>query len=210
VGNLDEMIVVASRGKILDKGLLAFQGIEKDPEKVKRIEENFANHWMTMRRELAEGNPLYKQPIPFCVIRRNHEIYVCQRLTASGESRLHHSLSIGFGGHMNLPEEPRIYDWQSLVLLNLEKELLEELDIRHHELTLTKVGLINDDINEVGRDHLGILMILDISEHATVHVRETDKLEGYWLPLEKLSSPEIFQNLESWSQYIVEVLNNAI
>lgn len=207
MGKMDEIIIVAPRTKVFNNEELAFQGIERDKEKVYQIETNIAQHWSTMRRGDAEEDASFKQPIPYCVIRRGNEIFMYKRLVAGGESRLHDKLSIGAGGHMNRPEGPsEAYDWSQVLEFNLERELVEELDIQSAARTLTTVGLINDDVNEVGKVHIGLLVILDIEASGNVEVRETEQLEGEWVTVEQLSSPEIFDRLESWSQFVVEVL----
>ncbi len=68
------------------------------------------------------------------------------------------------------------------------------------------IGLINDDENEVGRVHIGILSVLDLEEDAEVSVRETNQLAGNWITLEDLLTDETYNRLETWSQFVVDIL----
>jgi predicted NUDIX family phosphoesterase len=44
-----------------------------------------------------------------------------------------------------------------------------------------RIGLINDDSNDVGLHHIGIIFKLEVPTGTEVTVRETDQLEGYWI-----------------------------
>ncbi len=68
------------------------------------------------------------------------------------------------------------------------------------------IGLINDDENEVGRVHIGILSVLNLEEDAEVSVKETNQLAGRWMTLDELSTPEAYDRLETWSQFVVDIL----
>ncbi|MGG1266510.1 hypothetical protein ABE200_14490, partial [Brevibacillus laterosporus] len=68
------------------------------------------------------------------------------------------------------------------------------------------IGFINDDLEEVGKVHIGLLVTLDLDENAIVNVREVEQLEGEWTTIEELLQPDIYERLESWSKFIVDVL----
>lgn len=205
----EEIILVALRKDVFNDEQLAFQGVEQDKEKVDAIITNMSNSLESMRRGAlddttdkennAEINTSFKQPIPYIMISRGKEIFVYERLSGGGESRLHNKLSIGIGGHMN-PEEG---DFDKQLFINMNRELEEELDIQASSMTVIYTGLINDDENEVGRVHLGILGALVLPSDATVEVRETEQLKGTWMTVDQLKQPEVFDRLESWSQIAV-------
>jgi predicted NUDIX family phosphoesterase len=52
-----------------------------------------------------------------------------------------------------------------------------------------------------------MLVIGDLPEGEEVSVRETDQLLGEWINIEDLRKPEIYDNLETWSQFVVDTLN---
>lgn len=205
MSKMDERILVVDRSHLFRNETLAFQGVLMDKDSVKYIMKRFKNY-RVVRRGDAEENKALKQPIPYAIITRGDEVFVYKRLTGGGETRLHDSLSIGVGGHMNRTNDVR--DWNTNLMINLYRELTEELEIvvdspfEEPEI----IGLINDDENEVGQVHIGILAVLNLPEDAEVTVRETDKLEGYWIRTKDLTKHTLFACLEPWSQIAVEAL----
>ena len=91
-------------------------------------------------------------------------------------------------------------------MINLNRELKEEVNIQSSSRNLQFIGLINDDLNEVGKVHLGILAILELSDDATVAVREVEQLKGYWLTIDALKQYGTYDRLEPWSQIAVDIL----
>ncbi len=73
-------------------------------------------------RPTAEVSPQYKQIIPYVVIRHDGSYFLLQRTPKQTETRLHHKLSLGIGGHIN-PDTPELLD-------GLHKELEEEVHVR--------------------------------------------------------------------------------
>ncbi len=150
-----------------------------------------------MDRDKAELDPMYKQIIPYVVLRRGgSEYFYTRRLNKGGEARLHGKISLGAGGHINPPD-----DAGDALMSGLRREVNEEFKIER-ELKLEACGVINDDSNEVGAVHLGFMFIMDVE--GEVSVRETEKLEGAWLSgaeLEKLKN-----DMETWSQIVMEAL----
>lgn len=201
---MDEMILAVDREFLFDSELLTFQGVLTNPQGVRRIEKRFRKY-KEVRRGDAENDVTLKQPIPYAVIRRGDEVFIYKRLKAGGEIRLHDQLSIGIGGHMNRINDIR--NWGDNLQINFFRELSEEIEIWGSvKLEPKIVGLINDDEDDAGLFHIGILMILDLPEQAEVVVRETDKLEGYWIRAKDLTKAPLFEALETWSQFAVEVL----
>ncbi|WP_404482580.1 hypothetical protein ABXH30_11015 [Bacillus velezensis] len=203
MGKMDEVIVVAPRDKVFDNEELVFQGIESDLGKVDQIIENLAESMITMNRGDAERDQSCKQPIPYAILQKGNRVFAYERLRKSGEKRLHDQLSIGVGGHMNLTEATNF--WEAIDE-NLRRELSEEVFISTSNLNLEVVGLINDDLNEVGKVHLGIMIIVKLPENAEVSVRETDQLKGFWLNKQDFDNPLVFNRLESWSKYVADII----
>jgi predicted NUDIX family phosphoesterase len=128
-------------------------------------------------RPTAEQSPQYKQIIPYVVIRHDDSFFLLQRTPKQTESRLHHKLSIGVGGHIN-PDSPTI-------LGGLQKELEEEVGVEG-DYKVSFVGILNDDTTDVGRVHLGAVYVLDATRR-DVTIRETDKMTGSWATREELA-----------------------
>lgn len=202
---MDELIIVAPREKVFENETLTFQGVNSNQTTLSKIVSNIASTYSIMRRGDAEENTEFKQPIPYCVIKRDNQVYAYERLSGGGEARLHSKVSLGAGGHMN---EFVSKDFYEVLSINLERELEEELHIDGERLSLDTIGLINDDENEVGRVHIGLLVIAELARDAEVSVRETDQLEGKWFNIEDLKQPEVYDRLESWSQFVADILNN--
>lgn len=208
----EEIILASPRNILFNNEELTFQGTEQRKEVVDTIINNLSQNYISIRRggtddptpkeNNAEINTDFKQPIPYVLIKRGNEIYTYERLSGGGESRLHSKLSLGVGGHMN-PEQG---SFQEVLMINLNRELEEELNIQSSTRNLQFLGLINDDVNEVGRVHLGILAILELSEDAEVSVREVEQLKGYWLTIDELKQENTYSRLESWSQIAVDIL----
>lgn len=203
----EEIIIVVPRVALFDHEKLHFQGTESDPDNVQKIMDNINSNFGIMKRGLAEKNKMFKQPIPYTVIRQGDKIFTYKRLKGGGESKLHESFSIGVGGHMNIEKgNDNFYDNLDT---NMERELEEELNISEGERDVTILGFINDDseVNDgVGKVHIGILVIIDIGEDVEVSVNETDNLEGYWFTVEELLEEDVYDSLESWSQIAVNTI----
>lgn len=208
MGKMDEMILVTKREALFNKEKLFFDGvmsISTHKHSVEKIIKNLEDNIEVMRRGDAEENPLYKQPIPYAVIKRGNEVFVYERLEGAGETRLHSKLSLGVGGHMNAIENAETFN--DVLMENLNRELKEELKITSPtKPELRIIGLINDDSDEVGRVHLGILAIIEVSEDTTVEVRETEQLRGNFFPIEKLKLKQFYDRLENWSKIVIDIL----
>ncbi|EKP94436.1 putative phosphoesterase (MutT family) [Thermaerobacter subterraneus DSM 13965] len=220
MGKMDEQIVVVPRRVLFgEREIYAFQGLLTDPDDVRVVLMNMTMDARLMRRGDAEENPAYKQPIPYVVLRQKGtgKIYVYERLSGSGETRLHNKLSIGVGGHMQ-----KLFDSEtfgSVLAGETMRELTEELLLRRPDGTEIVFGhghmpvedrgvmaLINDDINGVGRVHIGLLTLLELDESIQVEVREKDQLRGFWTDVSELTKPQFYARLESWSQFAIDYL----
>lgn len=209
----EEEILVVPRNKLFGtKEKLKFEGIATNPNLIDEIITNINDNLQVMRRgggvndkapktRNAENNEKFKQPIPYVIIKRGNEVYAYERLNQGGETKLHGKISIGVGGHMNEFEG----NFDEVLLENTNRELEEELFINSNNQKLEYIGLINDDSDEVGKYHIGILAILELDEDAEVSVRETEQLKGYWTtPIELLKEEN---RLESWSKFAVNILS---
>lgn len=152
-------------------------------------------------RYLAEGNPKYRQLIPYIICGVNGKFFGTRRLAKSGEPRLINNIALGIGGHIN-PEDAK--HKFGVIIGAVERELKEEIIIpAHSSFELHYIGFINDTSNEVGKDHLGIVFVANIrTSFGEVEVKETDKLEAVILDYDSLS--ENYDSLENWSKIIYD------
>lgn len=205
MNKMDEQIIVVPRSKLFEDESLTFQGVSNDVTLLNRIIDNIDNNFSIMRRGDAEEDFNYKQPIPYAVLKRGNDVFIYERLTGGGEKRLHNQLSLGVGGHMNGIEN---YSFNDLLYENLNRELDEELYISNKKIDINIIGLINDDENEVGRVHIGLLAIIELSNDVDVRVKEVNQLKGGWIQIKDLINDDIYNDLETWSQFVADLLNN--
>lgn len=209
---MNEIILVAKREAVFNSEKEHFQGvvnISTHPISIRKIMENIDKNITTMRRGDAEEDFTYKQPIPYAVIKQGDYYFGYERLQGAGETRLHGQISLGVGGHMNEIDGMQMDSFDNVLMENLRRELEEELYIDTDngeaiELDTKVIGLINDDLNEVGRVHIGILAFIELSNNAIVSVRETEQLDGRWYSVEELKAD--YDRLETWSKFVVDAL----
>jgi predicted NUDIX family phosphoesterase len=144
-----------------------------------------------IERAKAEKSPEFKQIIPYVVIRHDDDYFVLERTSKQTESRLHHKVSIGIGGHINPGRT---------LMQGLQQELDEEVAV-DTKYTLHFVGILNDDSTDVGRVHLGAVYELRAAERK-VTVKETEKMSGEWMRREQLVS--VRDAMETWSQIVYD------
>lgn len=223
----EEQIIVVPRTELFTGTELEFQGTETNPLIVKAMLNAIEKHNGVMRRgggthdsEPAENNAEinydYKQPIPYGVVISDDNdihgirIFVYRRLAGGTESRLHDKLSIGVGGHMNYAKmEGKTF--MEVVKEEAIRELDEELIFEGVDgeqsaanYDFNTIGLINDEQDDVGKVHIGILYTVATPASHSAAVRETDQLEGEWMTIEELE--EVRGQLEGWSSIALDAI----
>ncbi|MBC9873797.1 NUDIX domain-containing protein [Macrococcoides bohemicum] len=204
MNKFDEQIIVANRETIFNHEKNHFNGfISIEDQKALEIYETLSKYEVKRRGDMEE-DPSYKQLISYCILENeNDEILVYERLTGGGEARLHGLSSIGIGGHMNQLDDTQI---EGVLLDNAARELEEEVGVKDvNPLNLNLIGFINDDDNEVGRVHIGLVFKLKVKA-SEVYVNETDTLKIEWKPENTLMQGAEY---ESWSRIIIESIYNV-
>ena len=195
----EEMVLVLPR-QLLDT-LGEFQGIQLDARRyIGPILDGGQTRFMP--RSQAEENPDFKQIIPYVLIRQGDRWLHYVRGKASGEKRLVAKGSIGVGGHIN-PEDQSLFDTgRDFYDRAVQRELHEELRI-DGEFRTRIVALLNDDSTPVGRVHLGVVHLCELT-HENVSRGEASLTELRFLPLEELQNRR--EQLETWSQFCLDHL----
>ncbi len=204
MNKFDEQIIVVNRETIFNHEKNHFNGfISIEDQKALEIYETLSKYEVKRRGDMEE-DPSYKQLISYCILENeNDEILVYERLTGGGEARLHGLSSIGIGGHMNQLDDTQI---EGVLLDNAARELEEEVGVKDvNPLNLNLIGFINDDDNEVGRVHIGLVLKLKVKA-SEVYVNETDTLKIEWKPENTLMQGAEY---ESWSRIIIESIYNV-
>jgi predicted NUDIX family phosphoesterase len=119
-----------------------------------------------------------------------------QRKPTATEQRLANKLSLGIGGHMRKEDliGSDILSWAT-------REFNEEIDYQG-TYAIRTVGAINDDSNDVGKVHLGLVLLLQ-GDSSKITIKNEHK-NGSLLTLEACFDQ--FENFESWSQIILTML----
>jgi len=170
-----------------------------------------AEHGFFVEREVAEREPRWKQVIPYTAVTSGGRVLLLTRTKKGGEARLANKKTIGVGGHLNPCDlvdgaRDRICERGTL------RELDEELFVPGLSAAPTPVGIINDDSNDVGAVHVGLVQFIDLPEE--VRVREEDILEGHYVSREELAALRTgganFEpaNFETWSDFLVRDLDD--
>lgn len=204
MNKFDEQIIVVNRETIFSHEKNHFNGfISIEDQKALEIYETLSKYEVKRRGDMEEDTS-YKQLISYCILENeNDEVLVYERLTGGGEARLHGLSSIGIGGHMNQLEDTQI---EGVLLENAARELEEEVGVKDvNPQSLNLIGFINDDDNEVGRVHIGLVFKLRVKQ-AEVFVNETDTLKIEWKPETALMQDATY---ESWSRIIIESIFNV-
>ncbi|MFD2829198.1 DNA mismatch repair protein MutT [Corticicoccus populi] len=200
MNKFDEQILVVPRTQLFNNETNAFNGfIGKDDARYDEIVGTFGGFEVKRRGDMEE-DPSYKQLISYVIIRSQDdaETLVYKRLGGGGEERLHGLLSIGVGGHMNDVSEAE--DIKEKLFINAERELSEEVDLSGSDLDQIEIlGLINDDDNEVGKVHIGLVLKVNVQKDSVKNM-EADTLSLSWENNQDLSSMSPY---ESWSELII-------
>jgi predicted NUDIX family phosphoesterase len=198
-----ENVLVIKRSLFDELG--SFQGLNFKSEKYLKAILSRGSNFFIPRPE-AEGNPAYKQIIPYALIVFQNKVLHYVRGKKAGEQRLIAKGSIGIGGHMNETDESLFAMDEQAYRAGVEREVNEEIKID----TLFEdqiVALLNDDSTEVGRVHLGVVHIFKLDEP------KVQKREAMITALTFLTKAELMgrrESLENWSQICVDSLDKLL
>ena len=202
MSKFDEQIIVVPRSVLFNDDKNAFNGfLHKNNIKGKDI-FNALSEYEVKRRGDMEEDPTFKQLISYCLLENEQgEILVYERLSGGGEERLHGQSSIGVGGHMN--DVVGADSINEVLRVNAQRELEEEVGLASEDSqNMEYIGFINDDTNEVGKVHMGV--VFKITVHTSdVEAKETDTLRIKWV---EKGSIESYDDFETWSALILQDL----
>ena len=213
---MPEQVLVVPRARLFPNG--GFYGFRR--EGLSDYLAAIAGHAFFARRDQVEDDPSLKQIIPYSVVRHDAQIFLVGRTRRGSETRLREKLSIGLGGHINpvdnqpelFPGAPagtgiesggRVNEGESagtLVDAAMARELAEEVALPPG-WRARPVGVLNDDVEPVGRVHFGLVYVADVPS-PDVHIRETTKLTGAFATIAEVR--DAYPRLESWSQFILD------
>jgi predicted NUDIX family phosphoesterase len=162
-----------------------------------------------MPRAAAEADPSFKQLIPYIIVAdpADDDVLTYWRGGGGGEKRLHGKRSIGIGGHINPGDSTGDGCSTDHYLNGMVRELTEELIFAPEPDIIAPpvLGLLNDDSNEVGSVHLGVVHYLELPEGCQVRAREPEIFELEFCWLSQLTAHR--HAFETWSQLCIDELN---
>jgi predicted NUDIX family phosphoesterase len=197
----EEQVLVVERKVLEQVGM--FQGLMLDVERyLRKLFAPGIPHFIP--RSQAEADPAYKQLIPYVIMSNGGKYLTYVRGKRAGETRLVGNRSIGIGGHINPTDDMPLFnaDFRETYFTAVGREVAEEVSVEtgHSDRI---VALLNDDSNEVGSVHLGIVhyWILDAPK--------VTKREQMMTQMAFMSPAELHQvrdTLETWSQLCLDNL----
>ena len=199
----EENILVIKRSLFDQLG--AFQGLNFEPRKYLDAILSRGNNFF-LRRSLAEKDPGHKQIIPYVLLAHGDRVLFYVRGKKAGEQRLVAKGSIGIGGHMNESDESLFALDEAAYRAGVEREVCEEIKIET-KFDDRVVALLNDDSNEVGQVHLGIVHVFRLAE-PKVKKNEAMITELAFLSREELVARR--DSLETWSQICLDSLERLL
>lgn len=155
-------------------------------------------------RSDAEKDVSYKQIIPYIILQTQNLEKTAIYNRQGSEQRLHDLWSIGIGGHINTIDRVTPNDsFLKILMTGMERELTEELDQRPKNDGPQFVGVISEDVTDVGKVHLGA--VFRILTHAPEKFLPGFELfEFTWKKTDKLEQ----LNLELWSKLALKLLSD--
>ncbi|MEA3224763.1 MAG: hypothetical protein U9Q07_02350 [Planctomycetota bacterium] len=190
----EEQVLVVERKVVEQIGM--FQGLVFDVDRyLSRIFVQGVPRFMP--RSQAEQDPSYKQLIPYVIMTADGKYLSYVRGRRAGEARLVGNRSIGIGGHINPADDMPLFntDFYETYLAAVKREVDEEVCIETHH-TDRIVALLNDESNEVGSVHLGVVHLWNL-DAPKVSKREQMMTQMAFMTVAELE--EVRDSLETWS-----------
>jgi len=167
------------------------------------------NNLQYIPRRLVEGDCRYKQLVVYILIKAKDLYLAYRRTEKAGEKRLRYRYSIGIGGHVNLLDQAQSTSsgrkQADLISRAMWRELEEEIEINCNLLNEPElICFINDDSEDVGKVHFGVVFLLKIEEPAISKKGEEGIGELKFWNLSDLKAKK--SCFERWSRLLIEYL----
>lgn len=157
-------------------------------------------------RSIMETDFAYKQIIPYLVYTHDGKYFLMQRKSDASESRLRSKLTLGIGGHIRQEDmspysaeatkskDNSLFSWAL-------REFHEEVDYKGN-VSVKPLGVLNDDSNDVGKVHIGFVLLLE-GDSADISIKSELK-SGVLVSLDECYAQR--DMMETWSQFVVDFL----
>lgn len=194
----DEYVLVFPTSLLLDIG--SFQGLNFNLDTyLGAIEKEHK----FLRRVEVEKDPDFKQLIPYVILHHEGLIFSYRRGALLSEKRLLHNYSIGIGGHISV-NDPNLFT--TTYEEGMRREVQEEVYIDSKYVS-SSVALLNDDSNEVGKVHFGVIHVFNLEGQA-IRKKEKSINEPTFLSIAELNKE--IEKYENWSQICIKNIEKLI
>lgn len=206
MGMGEEILVIKTEYLFNNKDTY-FNGFSNDFDFESIILKNY--EWKIRTQEL-EDNPEFKQPIAyvFIVNKKLNKIFSYQRAKKSSdynEKKLFGKWTWGVGGHIDKVDGKN----NNPIISSMYREISEEAPC--NILGVRKIGYINDDSNDVGKVHFGILYIIE-TDNQNIIPKDKEITNQNFMSIEELE--KIISNkeydVETWSRIGFEYLKKEL
>jgi len=202
----EEQVLVVER-KVLEQ-IGMYQGLILDVARY--LHKLFAPGILRfMPRPQAEADPAYKQLIPYVIMSNDGKYLTYVRGRRAGEKRLVGNRSIGIGGHINpVDNKLPLFDTDSREMYRsaVEREVAEEVSIEANHADRI-VALLNDDSNEVGSVHLGVVHYWSLD---APKVSRREQMITQMMFMSPAELHEVRDSMETWSQLCLDKLGEMV
>lgn len=176
------------------------------------LEKNILGNYEYMIRSLAEEDIDFKQPITYAIVADDkNRVFVYKRWWESStawEARLHSKISFWIWGHLEREDE----DMENPIRDSLIREIEEEINLKDEDISsVTPIGYINDDSNDVWKVHIWISYLVKVhNSNVALLDWELDNWEFLSIDdIENMVSSWEY-DVESWSKILFEPLKNIL
>lgn len=197
-----EEVLVVERKVFEEVG--TFQGLQFDVDKyIKKLFVSGVPRFMP--RSQVEKDPSFKQLIPYVIMSHNGKYLTYVRGVRAGETRLVAKRSIGIGGHINPADDMPLFnaDFYETYLTAVRREVAEEVSVET-DYTDYIAALLNDESNEVGSVHLGIVHFWTLAEPKVSRKEQMITQMTFMTPTEL---QQVRDTMETWSQLCLSGLD---
>lgn len=183
--------------------------------------DDLTSHLFFAERDYMEVNSHYKQIIPYLMLQRgtgdDARVLCYQRRTKHTEQRLGGLWSVGFGGHIEpLDRDQDQVQTNGMVLATALREMEEETGLNPGADSLSLIGFINSDSEDVSAVHFGVVFKVDLDVLADTDDQimelvsaQAEPHQARWIPvaeLGKMTAPQQGPeggSFEDWSRIAV-------
>lgn len=193
--------VLCFRRELLEK-LGTFQGISLDVRRFFPAVVDPSNAGY-VPRPAAEDNPSLKQVIPYVLFVHDSSIFAYRRGKRGSETRLRELYSVGIGGHIDLPDHTLFTGYDDALAREVDEEVFVD-----SPYDAPCVALINDDSNDVGRVHFGVVHVVHLARPSICRKESHLITDAGLVPIEQ--AVRDIDHYETWSQLCLSNIDTLL